>query len=220
MRAYMPNRGFTLIEMLLAIMIMAFMFAMVYGSINGASNARAAMRDNNQQTHQIQRAMNIIDQDMAQIVARSASRADIGQRMAVKSGAREDGVLLSFNRNAVVIVKPEQQSDLVRVAYELAVDSAQKDGFKLYRLMWRDIDAATELAPKKRLLLQGVQALKFEYMDMSYGWHKEWPLTNTNQTELTWQQAAVLPRAIKMTLTTAEYGAIERVYRIGVAHGF
>ena len=68
----MRARGFTLIEVVIAMFIAAIMFAIGYGAINQALVDRDALNVSQERVTEIQRGMRVVAQDFAQVVARGA----------------------------------------------------------------------------------------------------------------------------------------------------
>ena len=66
------RRGFTIIEVMIAIFIAAVMFAIGYGAINQALRDRDAINASQARITEIQRGMRVVAQDFAQMMARPA----------------------------------------------------------------------------------------------------------------------------------------------------
>ncbi len=75
----MRTRGFTLIEVVIAMFIAAIMFAIGYGAINQALLDRDALNVSQERVTEIQRGMRVVAQDFAQVVPRGA-RDTVGYR--------------------------------------------------------------------------------------------------------------------------------------------
>jgi general secretion pathway protein I len=74
-------RGFTLIEVVIAMFIAAIMFAIGYGAINQALRDRDALNVSQERVTEIQLGMRVVAQDFAQAVARPARDTSGGQLM-------------------------------------------------------------------------------------------------------------------------------------------
>ena len=66
----MRNRGFTLLELLVAMFIAAIMFAIGYGAINQAVNNHSAVADQQARLLELQTAMRVLEQDFVQLEPR------------------------------------------------------------------------------------------------------------------------------------------------------
>ena len=69
------GRGFTLLELLVALFIAAVMFAMGYGAISQAATSRDSLQQ--QQTHllELQTAVRVLEQDFVQLAPRPVRQA-------------------------------------------------------------------------------------------------------------------------------------------------
>ncbi len=69
--AVMPRqRGFTLIEIVIAVMITAILFAMAYGAINQAVGNRGRLQENSARLRAVQFAVRSMVQDFSQLTPR------------------------------------------------------------------------------------------------------------------------------------------------------
>jgi prepilin-type N-terminal cleavage/methylation domain-containing protein len=67
----MRTRGFTLIELMVAIFITAIVFALGYGAINQAVNNKDALKDRQERLLEVQTTMRVIAQDISQLAPRA-----------------------------------------------------------------------------------------------------------------------------------------------------
>jgi type II secretion system protein J len=68
--AWRPHRGFTLLELLVAMFIAAVIFAMGYGAINQAVKTRIALQEQQAKLLELQNGMRIMEQDFVQLAPR------------------------------------------------------------------------------------------------------------------------------------------------------
>ena len=95
----MRRRGFTIIEVMIAIFVAAIMFAIGYGAINQALRDRDAINRSQARLTEIQRGMRVVAQDFAQIIARAArDTAGTGQLMPAVMASNQDTILVTFTR--------------------------------------------------------------------------------------------------------------------------
>jgi general secretion pathway protein J len=212
MRSFRLQAGFTLIEVMIAIFVSAIMFAIGYGAINQALRDRDAINTNQARITEIQRAMRVVAQDFAQIVARAArDTSGNGQLFPAVYANKQDNVLLTFTRagwtNPAGLPRPAEQ----RVRYRFI------DG-SLVREHWLAVDPALNTEPKQRVLLTKVKSVEVRFLDpVSRNWRTDWP----NGTPSSIVQPAQIdvtlltrPLAIEFTLVLDDWGRVQRVFEI------
>lgn len=179
----MGARGFTLLELLVALAIFAFLGAMAYGGLSamlrtsqGATEAREALAAE-------QRALRILEEDMAFVLDRPVRDGLGSPHLAFMSG-RDGETLLEFTRasraRAELLPAPME-----RVRYLL------KDGL-LVRQSWNPPDAA-RLEPDFSLTLwRDVESVTVGFLDQGMTTHTSWPPPTTEKPGL--------PRAVEVRL--------------------
>lgn len=208
----MRTRGFTLIEVMIAIFVSAIMFAIGYAAINQALRDRDEINSAQARVTEIQRGMRVVAQDFAQIIARGArDTSGTGQLMpAVKSDAR-DNTLLTFTRagwsNPAGLQRPAEQ----RVRYRF-IDGA------LVREHWQAVDPALNLEPRQRVLITRVSAAEVRFLDpVTREWRTEWPANAVTGPVNPAQVDIVLltrPLAIEFTIVLEDWGRVQRLFEI------
>lgn len=214
-------QGFTLIEMLVALLMIAILFTLVFEALSGATASREGTREAGDNLADLQRTFMWMDQDINQLIPRSIRDAyGTTQKSIVHSEASSERVL-EFTRSGWPNPMELNRSDIVRVAYELAPDekanSRRKKGepevYSLYRIYWRDADRADEEPTRRRRIARHVRALKVRFMDDKRSWQSSWPPLNQGQ------GGDVMPRAIELELDTQDWGKLRRVFRVVTGHG-
>ena len=207
----MRIRGFTLIEVMIAMFIAAIMFAMGYSAINQALRDRESLNVSQARVTEIQRGMRVIAQDFAQMSDRPArDTTGTGQLMpAVSADARND-TLIIFSRNGwsnpAGIQRPAEQ----RVRYRFVEGS-------LVREHWLSLDPALNSEPRPRVLFTRVKAVELRFLDpQSRQWSNQWPVaaptgpvTPANVNLLTNR-----PLAIEFTVVFEDWGRVLRLFEI------
>jgi general secretion pathway protein J len=208
----MRGRGFTLIEVAIAMFIAAIMFAIGYGAINQALIDRDALNVSQQRVSEIQRGMRVVAQDFAQIAARAArDTSGTGQLMpAISADARSDSIL-TFTRNGwsnpAGIQRPAEQ----RVRYRFI------DG-SLVREHWLAVDPALNTEPRQRVLLTGVKAVEIRFLDpVTRQWDEGWPkaaAATGPASPASVDALLVRPLAIEFTVVLDDWGRVQRLFEI------
>jgi general secretion pathway protein J len=210
----MRARGFTLVEVMIAIFIAAIMFAIGYGAINQALRDRDSINASQARVTEIQRGMRVVAQDFAQIVARPArDTAGTGQLMPAVIAKNSDETLVTFTRggwsNPAGLQRPAEQR--VRYRY-IAADQT------LVREYWVSVDPALNTQPRQRVVLTRVKSVELRYLDpVSRNWRPDWP-PNMPSGSVSPQQydQMLLPRplAIEVTLVLEDWGRVQRVFEV------
>lgn len=217
----MRPRGFTLVELLVAILITAIMFAIGYGSLDQALRGRVEVKEQSQRLLAVQRAMRLLETDLellqprpvrnaigdsyqAALVARngtgvSGNGIDAGNSLQIQAAA-----LLTLTRAGWSNPAAVRRSELQRVSYLI------EDG-KLVRYYLPVLDAAGVLPMKRRELLDQVESLSFRYMDAGHGWRDEWQ-PNASAADL--RQMRIRPVAIEFTLKLKDWGTLVRIVEV------
>jgi general secretion pathway protein J len=205
-------RGFTLIEVMIAIFIAAIMFAIGYSAINQALRERDAINAAQARTNEIQRGMRVVAQDLTQIVARAARDVSgTGELKPAVMATGTDNVLVTFTRagwsNPVGLQRPAEQ----RVRYRFI------DG-SLVREHWDAVDAALNVEPRQRILITKVKSAEVRFLDpVSRNWRTEWPgTTGTGQLNPSRIDLLLLPRpmVIEFTLVLEDWGRVQRIFEV------
>jgi general secretion pathway protein J len=208
----MRARGFTLIEVMIALFISAIMFAIGYGAINQSLQDRDRLNVSQQRITEIQRGMRVVAQDFAQIVARPARDTEgAGDLQAAVLATGSDNTLVTFSRagwsNPAGVQRPAEQ----RVRYQF-IEGA------LVRHHWLSLDPALNSEPRERVLLTKVKSVEVRFLDpASRSWRTEWPLaTTTGPVGPLNIDDALRPRplAIEFTVVLEDWGRIVRVFEI------
>ncbi len=211
-------KGFTLVELLVALGISAMIAALAYAGLSNAIEVSAGMQDEVRRLTEVQRALNIIEDDLGQAVPRAIVDNGGSERPAFRGGRYQD-VLLEFTRGGVANPQDLARSDLQRVRYVL------RDGL-LWRQWWTAVDrAGVATAPESALLLEGVEDLQLGFLapraegaspvdfytltTSTALWENDW-----SSARLAPDRVAPLPLAVDLRLRLAEFGEVRRVVEV------
>jgi general secretion pathway protein J len=169
-RAINSTRGFTLLEVLLAVAIFAVLSLAGLQILSGVQSGEQSAKDKIEKLNEIQRAWLVIERDITQLSKRTIrfeGEAPTDQFIfQAQDGYSEDSGVLAFVRNGwtnpgMVIPRSDVQFVLFRLEEE-----------RLMRVHYNFVDAVVGQEAKYRVLIDGVNSLNFEY---SYDnkWEKE-----------------------------------------------
>jgi len=192
----MKQRGFTLIEMMIAIAIFALLSLGAYQVLQGVLRSDEISTERGNALKQLQRAMVIVERDSQQMNARNNRSDDEQTAMPLQSGkfmfdSEDDGIAFvrSGWRNSLSQLP---RSSLQRVMYRVKNEH-------LERLSYVYLDPITGEEPKRQLLLENVESLTFEFY-------------HNNKSSETWTNKSALPDGVKMTLKLKRFGEIQRLF--------
>lgn len=176
-------RGFTLLELLVAVGIFAIMAALAYAGLDAILNSRQTVETHLSRLESLQQAYVVMQRDITQAAPRTAT----GERGDVLPALRgsPDGTRLAVTRTGYPNPAGARRSHLLRVRYELT-------GTRLLRLQWPQIDRATGDQAQQTVLLEHVEALHLGYVDTSGRTQTYWPPAGSSPD--------TLPRAVRITL--------------------
>ncbi|HHJ19363.1 MAG TPA: type II secretion system protein GspJ [Gammaproteobacteria bacterium] len=200
MRLARSQRGFTLLELLIAVAIFAVVSALAYGGLSSVLRSSFQTQEANHSLGALQLAMSLIHQDLSQITNRSIRNEYGDVEPALKAPGDVDR-LLSFTRRGWRNPAEQPRSTLQRVAYRL-------DDTTLIREYWRHLDAAANAEVVKLPLLEGVEEVKLKFLGTDGNWKEGWPALGAREGD------PALPRALKITLKVKKWGSISRTFPI------
>jgi general secretion pathway protein J len=168
-------RGFTLVEMLVAMAIFGILSVVGYRALDGVLVARERVSAEYDYWRNVARAMALVERDLQRVEARpvrEASGTEAAPLVGVERALRADLPVLAFTRAG----EPEAQGYAAaprRLGYRV------RDG-ALERLTWPALDQAPRSAPNASVVMEGVRALRVRYRDADGRWSTAWPVTATS----------------------------------------
>jgi general secretion pathway protein J len=192
--------GFTLVELLVALAIVAVVGVMALAGLSQVIDQQGIARERAQRWQEIQLAMRIVVQDLAQLHPR-ATREDVGETyqpsILAEPGAQ---FAMEFSRGGWANPASFPRGTVLRVAYDWEDD-------KLVRFNWAVMDRTLATIPLRNELLEGVTALEIRFLDAGGQWHTEWPPLQLNGP----QRYVARPRAVEVALELEDLGRIWRL---------
>lgn len=207
--------GFTLVEVLIALAITAFISAIAYTSLSTALQAVESTRVTAERTYEINRAWMIISRDLRQFVARPV-RDEFGLVEPAMVGGAAARFPLSFTRTGWHNPNGLPRSSLQRVNYRV------EDG-----ALWRDaypvLDRAPDSSPQQARLLEGVEVLELVFLGTlaevqpaargtvleTRDWQDSW-VADTSALEVDKPP----PAALEFRLQLEDMGEVRRIYAL------
>lgn len=185
MKRQRSSRGFTLLELLVAIAIFAFVGVMAYGGLNTVIDQSRIVDQQAQALHDTQRGLALMRQDIRFAIDRMASDALGGE---VPEFSSSSANLLTLTRTGEANPWDEDHSQLALVRWRLV-------GEKLERAAVSPVDGVignTAMTVPWHTILTGVQSLSMTFYDQKNQAVIDWPPPN--------EPSAGLPKAVEIHL--------------------
>lgn len=200
------QRGFTLVEIMVAVLISAILAVMAFEAMQQALNNRASVRSAEQRVRDVQNAMRSFVQDFSQLAPRPV-REPLGSDYQPAVLARTTTATeVSFTRGGWMNPAGLSRSTLQRVHYVL------REG-RLYREHWMVLDATLEPQPRSKPLLDGVRSFRLRFMNDGRNWQDDWPPpAPSNPPDERWLRWR--PIAVEVTLELDDWGRLTRLIEV------
>lgn len=196
-------RGFTLLEILVAMVILAVMGLMAYRGVSEARVAVANAESHLERLRAVQRSVQLMVTDFRTLTRRPV-REPIGDGQRATLLRDPNSVaLVELSRGGWPNGAGTPRGTAQRVVYRV------EDG-KLLREHWTVMDATLSTPPVRRELLAGVERVEIRYLTSGREWIADWPPFN-NTADLGFYMR---PVAIELTLVLTDFGEIRRIVEV------
>ncbi len=190
------NRGFTLLEILIALFVFSIVSLILMNALHNVINLQSGAERSAENLRRLQMTLLLISRDVEQAVNRPILNP-VGQEDPAFQG-KENGFAVThvgFANPTGVLTR----SALQRTAYVV-------DAGKFYRETWNHLDLASAAQVHRRLLMENV-SVRFEYLNKDGRFQSEWPAEGQSNKE-------PLPRAVRIYLTIPPWGEMSQLYVI------
>jgi general secretion pathway protein J len=223
------EKGFTLLEILIALFVTAIVGVISTNGINNALIAQEVTSAQSKQLNDLAVFYGILSRDLRQVIPRSVLDS-YGDDPEPAFFAPEGGeVAMQFSRTGWHNPRPEllQRSTLQRVAYLL-------EGDELIRESWDALDRTDETESHRVVLLDNVSRLKIEYLNPEKSqlgqttvgnaiskktvggkWEEDWPHPTVELGSRPDNPGyTALPIAVDVVIEFGEWGEIRRLIEL------
>lgn len=198
--------GFTLIEVLLAMAITAFIAMLSYSALSASIASSEVHGRKAQQLADVQLALSFLERDIRHAVSRGI-RDEYGDQQPAMSGGAFEDFILQLTRRGWDNPSGARRGQLQRLRYQL-------EGESLWRESWPVLDRMSEDEGLQRaLLIDNVTDLSLRFLAKSTvsgsasslidGWSESWLVRNDS-----------LPLAIEIDITIKHFGQVKRIFSL------
>jgi general secretion pathway protein J len=186
-----PQCGFTLIELMVALLILSLLAMMSFRGLGAVLDARDQVRQETVKWKRVAAFFSRFQRDV-QLSAPRPVRYASGTAPAWR-GQADGGV--EFSRFA----SAEGLDAARRVAYRL------NENHEIELLLWPGLDLAPDAQPARYVVLSGVSRFEVHYLDAALAWVEAWPRS---------QRDPPLPRAVRLSITLASGEELVRIFAL------
>ena len=207
--------GFTLVEVLIALAISAFVATIAYTSFTTVLNGVESTQSSAERVYAINRAWMIVSRDLEQFLPRPV-RDEFGELEPAMQGGEAARFPLSFTRSGWHNPLGHSRSELQRVNYRLEEETLWRDSYPV-------LDRSSETLVQEVALLEGVEDIQVFFLDQvanartvgdsseldSRNWPESWVVDTS-------QPGSLLrpPLAVELRLQLRDWGEMRRIYAL------
>lgn len=191
----MKNDGFTLVELMVALLIFGMLAAAGVALLSFSVKAQETADVRLGALADVRRAGALLTSDLAQAAPR-LTRDEAGVTRAAFGGGGEGEPALFLVRRGWDNFGGAARPSLQKVAYRLVGD-------RLERLAYPQVDGAAPLEPTP--LIAGVRALRLRFRDGEGQWRERWDP----------RQLTALPLAVELIVDTEAQGSVRQLFLVG-----
>lgn len=184
--------GFTLVELLIALAILALVSVLSYRALSALSESEAQLTAEARHWSDLDRLFARLEADVRQALPRESRTGEASEPAWNGRPDRDGNAELRFSRAGPEFAI-EPGSGGQRIGYRLR-------GGAVEVLYWPRLDQPATTAPETYALASGIDRFQVAYLDSQGGWRDRWPALGE----------PVLPPAVRVVLTLAGGGVIER----------
>lgn len=190
------EKGFTLLELLVAISIFSMLSVMAYGGLQAVITTKTSSEKISTRVSEIQLAIMRVSNDLRQTVDRSVrdEHGDVIAAMKLDRGKNKLEWTRAGYRNPAGL----KRSNLQRVSYVL-------EDKTLFRLVWPVLDRAQDTEVMKSEVLTNIENIEWRFYNNESTWITEWPQNEGKEKILS------LPNAVEINIDFNDFGKIRRL---------
>ena len=203
--------GFTLIEITVAVLVMAILAIISFRGMSAMLDARDQLTEHSQRWYHLSVFFSQLESDLLQLKERKFRDRDgairpgfIGKPDFIRTSEKTDEDAQIMFIRAGIADQVGFAADMKRIGYRY------RNG-KIEMLLWPALDLAPETYPTVETVLENVRGMEIRYLNTRGKWAEYWPDT---------RDISPLPRGLEITVTLSSGERIRRLFALnqGVAH--
>ncbi len=187
-----PIRGFTLIELMTALLVLSLLALMSYRGLGAVLDAREQVKLETDKWRRVAAFFARFERDVELAAPRPVRTATGAAPAWLGTPAATAAASLEFSRFA----STEGVDTTRRIAYRLN----EKHEIELW--LWPGLDVAPNALPTRYPVLAGVKIFELQYLNPALAWVDAWPTS----------PADLIPRAVRLRIVLASNEEIMRVF--------
>ncbi|KAF0814299.1 Type II secretion system protein J [Andreprevotia sp. IGB-42] len=193
------QRGFTLLEVLVALIVFAILTLVAYQGLSRIADTKLRLDEEARQWRELSLVLDRFEEDVSQVANRPWRDTGGTLQPPVRGGAE----MANAGQPGLALIRSARDRDPFHVAYRL------KDG-KLEMLLWDSLDLAPRAIPQVFTLMPDVDSFTVWFLDADNVWQANWPNKQPGTTTV----SMTPPRGIRVQLARKGGQQIERVYAL------
>lgn len=206
MQTKKDSKGFTLLEILIALTIFTIVAFITTTALNQTLNAEKRIHTHADEWNTLQRAIIIFKHDVQQAINRSVR----GNEMHVFAPFVGESTYFEFTRGGVTNPTHQTQTNMERIAFLC-------DQGKLIRRRWEALDTPRRNQTQDKILLENLKQCRFDFLASNHQVLPVWHAYAVQQD----QRTIALPMAVRLTIEVKNQGNMSLLLILpgGVYHG-
>lgn len=189
-------KGFTLLELLVALSIFSILSVMAYGGLQTVISTKQSSQQAAERIAEIQLVMMRISNDLRQATSRRV-RDEYGDFLYAMQSSKNGDETMAWSRAGYRNPAHIKRSNIQRVAYKVEQQ-------KLIRMTWPVLDLAQDTKVMENEILSGVDFIEWRFLNSNDEWLSAWPEEEKDD-------LVSLPVAVELTIELKDWGKIRRL---------